>query len=439
MTQSVRVCESPQRYKNRPPLRESELSRLWEAQRLPAEALVTDRGEEVHIVYRGRRGAGPGPDFRDAVIGTPGASLLKGDIELHVRSSDFHRHGHHLDRGYLRLALHVVFEHDGGPTTLLDGRTVPTIALGRWVERRAGELRALLADPVEYREPCHTAIDRLGAGTVTSALEEIGITRLRERARRLPPSIERDGSQQALYAAVARALGLTRNCEQMEAIAAALPLPDLLALIDGAAEPGLIAEAMLLGTAGLLDGQLRMWPGREDNARQRLLAAWQRHGGLALHLNWAPGLQRPGCAPADRLAGLAALICRAGPPFDATFVDWRAWLASAPRDQLACLQAPRTIGHDRALEIAINAVLPWLIANSGGDAGLEQEIIGVYRGLPGPQPYGRTRLLATALSDIKCSSLVQGAAAVQGALQMTRDWCTQGGCGRCPLSPPLSP
>src|SRR5579883_1201699 len=140
-------------------LRERELSRLWQEQRLPPEALVTADGATVEVIYRGRRGLGPGPDFRDAVIRlTPQAPLhvhgegeamevvaYRGDVELHVRASDFRRHGHHEDRAYLRLALHVVFEDDGGPTQLQDGRTVPTVALGRWVQRRAGEISLALA------------------------------------------------------------------------------------------------------------------------------------------------------------------------------------------------------------------------------------------------------------------------------------------------------
>jgi hypothetical protein len=57
-----------------------------------------------------------------------------------------------------------------------------------------------------------------------------------------------------------------------------------------------------------------------------------------------------------------------------------------------------------------------------------------YRALRAPLSYGRTKLIANALSDVAGRSLVRGAAATQGALQMTHDWCTQGGCGRCPLS-----
>src|SRR5579883_287072 len=183
-------------------LRERELSRLWQEQRLPPEALVTADGATVEVIYRGRRGLGPGPDFRDAVIRlTPRPPLhgaasaqraisdgagetvdvvtFRGDVELHVRSSDFRRHGHHEDRAYLRLALHVVFEDDGGPTQLQDGRTVPTVALGRWVQRRAGEISLALAPAESYREPCHSARARMGADRVRAVLRDGGQQRLR--------------------------------------------------------------------------------------------------------------------------------------------------------------------------------------------------------------------------------------------------------------------
>src|SRR3989304_5818394 len=66
------------------------------------------------------RGGGPGPDFRDAVIQTPGGTL-RGDVELHLRASDFRRHGHDRDPAYDGLALHLVFWADEGPHTLLAG------------------------------------------------------------------------------------------------------------------------------------------------------------------------------------------------------------------------------------------------------------------------------------------------------------------------------
>ena len=89
-------------------LSEADLAHLWEGQRFSPEALSTRAGAPLRVVYRGHSQRGPGPDFRDAILAT-GSALLSGDIELHVRASDFRRHGHHLNPAYDAVILPVVF------------------------------------------------------------------------------------------------------------------------------------------------------------------------------------------------------------------------------------------------------------------------------------------------------------------------------------------
>ncbi|KKK91803.1 hypothetical protein LCGC14_2709260, partial [marine sediment metagenome] len=69
-------------------LTERDIAHLWEGQRFPPQALTMVGGQPLQVIYRGLRGRGPGPDFRDAVIIAPWGTL-KGDVELHVRTSDF--------------------------------------------------------------------------------------------------------------------------------------------------------------------------------------------------------------------------------------------------------------------------------------------------------------------------------------------------------------
>ena len=90
------VAERAPRYDPATRLLEADLWRLWEGQRFPKTALVTAEGAPLRVIFRGRPGAGPGPDFRGAMISSP-QGLLSGDVELHVRTSDFRRHGHHRD------------------------------------------------------------------------------------------------------------------------------------------------------------------------------------------------------------------------------------------------------------------------------------------------------------------------------------------------------
>jgi hypothetical protein len=358
---------------------------------------------------------------------------LRGDIELHVRASDFVRHGHATDRAYLRVALHVVFEDDAPVVCLLDGRAVPTVALGRWVQRRAGAIRLSLGGAESYQEPCHTAVARLGDAAVRGVLQDGGVARLREKSARVTSLIGELGAEEALYVALAQALGLTANVEPMARLARALPLAELRALAVASAAPEEAIEAALLGAAGLLDGQATLWA--EGERVERLRACWHAFGApRATGISWDAAPRRPGTGPRERLLALAALLLRTGPPFDATRDQWRALLAGGADPLLRALTVERLAGRDRALELAVNAVLPWLAAVWPDDADLAERVAAIYRALPAPVAYGSTRPLATALRDERGHTLVRGAAAAQGALQLTRHWCTQGGCGRCPLS-----
>src|SRR3990170_4688636 len=146
-----------------PPLTEAMLARLWAGQRFPAAALVTGEGVRLRVLHPGLPGRGAGPDFRDAIIAAPGR-LLRGDVELHQRSSDFRAHGHHRDPRYDRLVLHVVFADDTTEATRVSAgaKRVPVVSLASWLEARARELAGWLASPSLWREPCHDAIARLG-------------------------------------------------------------------------------------------------------------------------------------------------------------------------------------------------------------------------------------------------------------------------------------
>ena len=87
---------------------ESAIVKAWQEMR--RADLVTEDGEPVSVVYPGRVNRDQGPDLLDAVIRT-GAGLVKGDIEVHARSSEWQSHHHHQDRVYNRVILHLSLIH----------------------------------------------------------------------------------------------------------------------------------------------------------------------------------------------------------------------------------------------------------------------------------------------------------------------------------------
>jgi hypothetical protein len=75
--------------------------------------------------------------------------------------------------------------------------------------------------------------------------------------------------------------------------------------------------------------------------------------------------------------------------------------------------------------MAANAVLP-----CAATAGLEAEAEALYRRLALPARYGSVKHIQAALGgDVPLDTRRQ-----QGMLYLLRQYCTQGGCGRCPLS-----
>ena len=73
--------------------------------------LKTVLKEELSIVSAGQHNVNSGPDFFNAQIKI-GEQLWAGNVEIHIKSSDWFLHNHEQDKAYDNVILHVVWEHD---------------------------------------------------------------------------------------------------------------------------------------------------------------------------------------------------------------------------------------------------------------------------------------------------------------------------------------
>jgi len=425
----------------RPPP-EQELVQLWHGQHLPPDALATRRGELLRVVYRGRLPRGPGPDFRDAVIEGPEGELWHGDVEVHVRASAFRLHGHGRDPAYDGVVLHLVWEDDEDEDTLLPcGRRVAVVALAPWFQSRRQELARLLKRPDAWREPCFSALTRLGPEAVGRILDRLGDLRFRQKTeafRRVLPAASNlpagqaglppaaSAADQVLYAAVLEALGYGGHREAFARLARELPYHRLRAATAGrpGAEAAAHLETMLLAAAGLAS--------------------------FPAPALWRPRCQRPANHPRRRLAGAARLLARAPlglaayaraclPAEVSPAAAVRAWTVAGEGSA-----SPALIGRGRAVEILVNAVLPFLAAGgAGADAPLQERALGLFRRLPAAGGYGVTAHLERALAPNGGRRLTTSARRQQGLLYLLHRYCRQGGCAQtgarpgasaCPLS-----
>jgi len=422
---------------------EADLSRLWQDQTFPPQALVSGDGEKLRVIYRGRRGGGTGPDFRDALIAAP-RGLLRGDVELHVRSSDFRRHGHHLDPAYAGVVLHLVFRDDEGrPTPLSGGGCAPVAALADWVQGRAAEIVRWLERPALWREPCFSALGRQGPPTVAATLDRLGDMRFRRKTAATAARLREIGGGQSEIGTVA--------AEADELLWQGL----LEALAYGGARETFRLLALRLPWSRLRE-RLSPLP-----ASVRAVEAQRLLGEAAAGL---PGLPSAACRPGNsaerRLKGAAALAARLAPKgllaefaelLDATPAGeaedgarnskgetrkrrgaTRAGVSSfgsgAAQRMIDALTVRGLIGRGRAVEIAANAVLPCLAALGPEPSARRAE--SAFAALPLPARYGAVRHLHEAVGGaVPVNSRRQ-----QGMLYLLKQYCTQGGCGVCPLS-----
>ncbi len=427
---------------------ESVLSRLWGGQRFPAEALVTLEGLPVKVLHPGLRGRGAGPDFRHARVTLADGLVRIGDIELHVRATDFRAHGHHHDQRYDHVVLHVVFEDDIGADTLLsNGRRVPVVALAPWARRRAHDISSWLLRPERWQQPCHDAAQRIGAEHVRAILDSLGQQRFETRAAALATKMEKESGDFGLYEALLGGVCLGGEHDVVTRMLRTHLWPQLKLMLEEEIETG----ALLLGSAGWLPSQQGV--GASDSYERRLEAVWQAVGGV--NSGHPPSSsQRPANHPARRLAGLACLLKRhhnllTDPRALADALslssrlligDWTVsaneyWQLQVAPGRLARRSPGALIGRGRAIELLANAVLPWAAATAyrAGDVQLARLAHRQFGSLPAPGRYGRLTFLEQHLSKdgepLKLSARRQ-----QGLLALYKQECTNGGCGSCPFS-----
>ncbi len=262
---SVAVRERPATYvaggtAGDPDFDEATLTALWLLGRVPAAALPGP------LLRAGRAGRGPGPDVREAAFRTPSGAVRAGDVEVHLRASDFVRHGHADDPAYAGVILHLVWEDDrppaerGTPTPLPGGGEAVTMALAP-VLGTGARLRAAVARGPAGREPCAEASARLGAETLAARVRTEGRRRLAERTWRAWRLADRLGWGEAWQALLDRALlaSAGRRAESdaarsalvasIEARLGGEPLVALAALARSAS-PGELIEALRVVSVG---------------------------------------------------------------------------------------------------------------------------------------------------------------------------------------------
>jgi hypothetical protein len=440
---------------------EKQVTLIW--QQMVCKELLSTEDVPIRILYPGRTNGDNGPDLRDAVI-VNDSDLTKGDIEVHVKSSDWYGHQHHADAAYNSVILHVVMWHDcNAPTLLQNGKLIPVLSLAL----------ALRHQPylLPYTLPCFQILDHMDRQSLKKALNAAGEERFGQKALSFQEEISRPAPRalssgetagQVLFRGMMRALGYARNTKPFEDLANSMPLNFI------QSKRGLnLKKALLLGTAGLLPSQgirgevaeKSIVNQSEEREVRELEQAWQSSGKNVKTMrknDWNLSHIYPNNSPVRRivaqsylldryreqglLPGVLQLVKEVPSPKGHRVLEeglivtgdgyWRNHFDFDTRSKTSI---SALLGNSKAGEIAMNVVLPFVFSwgKMFNEPELTEKAMEIYSSHPKLPEHEITRQMTKQLSLEGHSDLT--ACQQQGLIHIFRNYCREGRCRQCPL------
>ncbi len=416
--------------------------------------LKTASEQSLTVVYPGKSSDVPGSDFQDAVIKVDGCTL-KGNIEVHVKSSDWRKHGHHQNPAYNGVILHVVMRHDCQcDAELQNGAVIPTVNIDKYLKNDKGM-------PVFGMVPC-SGIGTYSNDKLLEILDTAGVARFYEKVAQFQNDLKDKDAGQCLYCGIMKALGYVRNKEPFLKLAERVPLSVLESVVqnEGTDQKSLIhQQSLLLGNAGFLPSQrteVKHSQVADCPDVSKLEALWKisEHRNVMPYTDWQVFRVRPSNSPLRRIVGMSLLIQRyrekgllaglvgfvRGVPLEKGYHYLEAGLMVSGDDYWAshfdfnkqCRGMSKwLIGQSRAADIVINVLLPFVYARGkdNGQIEIAEKAFALFRSYPTVETNTVERHMRMQFG-LK-STQVNSAQRQQGLLHLYKKFCTQGRCREC--------
>lgn len=410
---------------------------LWKYRMLGTRLRLPD-GRRVEVIDPGIPNNGSGPDFFNSKIRIIGAEEWAGNVEIHVKASDWFRHGHDKDTAYDSIILHVVASSDC-KVTRRDGSVIPQVEVILPPELYSTYSR-LHTDLDAIR--CEQNLCTLPKLTVTDWLETLTVERIQARASNVMRifALTDNDWQQTCFVILARAMGFGLNGDPFELTALSLPLRIMARHSDNPLQ----LEALLFGQAGMLDTSKHIL----DEYYQLLCREYyflaRKYGLKPIHSDmWKYARTRPQNMPHRRLAMLARackggftmlrtlLGCKGDSQLLTQLFDWELegyWATHQSFDTEESAVTTRLSTASIRL-LMINAVAPLYYAYGMhiGNPDMAELALELLESLPPEQNTVIRRWQAAGLS-------VKSAATSQALLHLRREYCERRNCMRCRFS-----
>ncbi len=477
-------------------VKEQLVSCIWAEQILKQGELFTEDGLRIEIISSGIWNLEEGPDFKDAEILLEGEGIVKGDVEIHVCSGDWARHGHSKQKEYDNVCLHVFMWNDskGKPLTIKNLR-IPQLALHNYLKYDLDKL----ADMIDIENYPHTGSANAGPCQkklsaiplddewIGQFLDYAGDERVLVKANRIEKQQKSRTFEQVLYESILESLGYKNNKEQFKCLGSLVAINEIKRLIPSDVsinERSKQIQALLFGMSGLLPSQRSKYTSVKDEQTIGYIDEIER---LWLELKndikgkpmdgeaWSFKYSRPGNYPTRRIAAISRLLAE-----NYETGIFRVILTSFEKvdknksdtDQIKTIikntlsifielydnqwshyytfggkrlkTKGRLIGKERATVIFINIIIPVLLAyaRKRGDSQLEGRLFKAFKQHSRLSPNNVTRFMGYRIlgRDSQKCSVVNSARRQQGLLQIFKDFCESDdiACEKCVLLQPIN-
>jgi hypothetical protein len=236
-------------------MKEDFLHYVWKFQKLEVGNFYTSNNEILHVKKQGSHNLNSGPDFFNAQIELNG-QLWAGNVELHVKSSDWYAHAHEMDPAYDNVILHVVWEHDA-EIYRKDGSVIPTFTVKKHIPKPTLEQYQKLFSKEKKWISCENDFDSVNAFTVENWLERLYLERLQKKEEILLKELKNTQNhwESLLFRMLCKNFGLKVNGDSFFSIAKSIDF----SVVKKCRQERQDLEALLMGQAGLLDGETEDW------------------------------------------------------------------------------------------------------------------------------------------------------------------------------------
>jgi hypothetical protein len=284
------------------PFYEDFLFFVWQFKVFSQQNLKTVDNQSIKLVHTGVLNRDAGPDFEQAKLFI-GDTEWVGNVEIHIKASDWNLHKHSTDKAYNNVILHVVYEYDC-PVYRMDGTEIPTLEIKPFIFPNIESQYHALMQNLNWI-PCEKHIASIEDMHLESWFSRMLIERLERRSIELEAILDEfKGSwDDVFYVALARNFGFKTNALPFEMLARSLPQQILARHKNNPQQ----IEALVFGQAGFLEDKLEDVFHQQLAREYRFLKAKYNLKPIDKYL-WKFLRLRPQNFPTIRLAQFSALI-----------------------------------------------------------------------------------------------------------------------------------